>query len=56
MQGKGGGGGDIIASPHVPRQMDQQNCEQPRGKDTPGYWDSKFYDQYLRRYEQFYEK
>ena len=31
-------------------------CEQPRGKDTPGYWDLIFYDQYLRRYEQFNEK
>ena len=31
-------------------------CEQPRGKDTPGYQDLIFYDQYLRRYEQFNEK
>ena len=27
------------------------NCEQPRGKGTPGYGDLIFYDQYLRRYE-----
>ena len=26
------------------------------GMDTLGYRDSIFYDQYLRRYKQFYEK
>ena len=31
-------------------------CQQPRGKDTPGYRDLIFYDQYLRRNEQFNEK
>ena len=31
------------------------DCEQPRGKDTPGYLDFIFYNQYLRRYEQFNE-
>ena len=32
------------------------NHRQPRGKDTPGYWDLIFYDKYLRRYEKFNEK
>ena len=31
-------------------------CEQPRRKDTPGYLDLIFSNQYLRRYEQFNEK
>ena len=31
-------------------------CEQPRGKDTLGYLDLIFYNQYLGRYEQFNEK
>ena len=53
----------IISKPkklyHIILLMIFNKCrhfEQPRGKDTPGYQDLIFYDQYLRRYEQINEK